>query len=712
MPNNATMTSAVYGSNGKFGYDLSGGYALIPQAAFPASNTAVTVEAWVRRNGSPSAVAVAVGSQGTFWFGATTAGVATLHYGPTATEVTIVSSIGICDNVLHHIEANWDANGCRFYVDGVLAGSSATTLAASAPNRGSPIGVNAFAVGGASTGNAWGGDIDEVAFWSTARHTAAFTPPTAAYAGTETGLTGLYHLDQNGTDSVAAAATALTLSGSSSGVVGTSNQVTVGVNGALAANVTVNLTAADGAYSPSSVTLTPSATSGTSAYTPASSGAKTLTATDAAGVLTAATLSQTAGVPATGFDQTKILFSPLNWNVGTGTAKTINPGAYFRTQFSGTSIALSFDMTGILTPLPQLEYRIDQKAWAQIDLASTIALTMPSDTTTWAAHMLEVRFKAMTETQLRWATQATAVSLIGVTLDSGKALSLPPKLPLSIVGFGDSITEGCRTLHAAGTPDVASHDAAQSWLAEVAKRMGAEYGNIGFSAQGCLQGGVGSVPSFPNTWNYLYGTTPRVWTTAPDYIFINQGTNDTGDITSTMTTVLNGMLAATPTTTKIFVMRPYKDTTHTTQLQAAIAACSAPTRCIFLDTAGFFTAANSSDNLHPFGYEEINHIAPQVAAAARTALAAGPTLTARTVTVALADTTGTLANLTGLKVAFYDETTPDLHSVPRFKTASGATDSSGNLSFTVQSTLSVGGTGSLVVQMADGRNLVTSVAVA
>ena len=711
MPTNATMSGATYNASGKFGQSLNGGTGTVPIALLPTSANPWTLGVWVKRATAPSAVVVALGSLGTFWIGVqATGGLAQARYGTGGTEVTLATTVNVCDGAWHYLELDMDpTTGGSFYIDGVLANSSATTMTAAGPSRANNIGINFF---GGGTNN-WGGEVDEVAIWNAVQHTTTFTPATSAYTGSESGLVALYHLDGNGTDSAGAvAATAVTMTGPTTGTVGVaSTNFTIGANGVITGTVVVTPSdaGAGGTFTPTSVSISSASPTGTFTYNAASTGAKTISVTNNGSLTNPSNITYTASAASfAGFDQTKIVFSPLNWNVGTGTAKTINPGAYFRTIFGGTSCTLQFDMTGILTPLPQISYRIDgYGAWITTDIAATVALTLPTDTSGWSnngGHLLEVRFKSMTETQLRWVTQTTALNLVGIVLDATKTLALPKTLPKSGIFFGDSITEGCRTVKASGTPDLNSHDAFLGWAPEVARLLGAEFGIIGFSAQGYLQGGVGGVPTFPNTYNLLYSGVSRSFTNAPDFIVINQGTNDSGDITSAITTVLNGLIAATPKTTRIVVLRPFKDTTHTTQLQNAIAACTTPTRCMFVDTAGFFTTANSSDSLHPFGNEDISHIAPQVANAIQSFVApiAGAR-TAKTLTITLVDPSNNpRANLTGLKWTISDQATPDVTTIVADSGSGATTNASGVLSLTVYSTKSVGSNVWLTVSDSDG----------
>ena len=411
-----------------------------------------------------------------------------------------------------------------------------------------------------------------------------------------------------------------------------------------------------------------------------------------------------------------VLFSPYNWNLVSNTAKTINAGAYFKTLFGGTACSLNFDMTGLVAPFPEILYRIDKYGpWITANIAATLVLTIPTDTADYATkpgHYLEVIVKSTTETQNRWTPQATAVSLTGILLDAGKILTTVPALPLKILYYGDSITEGVRTVNGTATNDTDRNDASQGWAYRSAEILGAEAGIVGFGATGLVTAGSGGVPAITASYNFLYSGVSRTFATIPDAIIINEGTNDGAAATTTaVTTLLNGLIAATPAATKIIVLRPFNGN-QAANLQAGIAACTAPARCFYVDTTGYFTSANSFDATHPYGVENITHIAPLVATAIRSVLAGMPTLIARTVTVTLGDSTGALANLTGLKVAFYDEATPDLLTTARYKTAIGATNATGVLTFSVNSTLASGGTGHVTVLTATGQHFNGSVVVA
>lgn len=438
---------------------------------------------------------------------------------------------------------------------------------------------------------------------------------------------------------------------------------------------------------------------------------------DAAGNLTATFGAQPvtnniAAPPSSAYDSTKILFSPGTWDVQSGFAKTINSGAYLKMNFGGSTCALTFDMTGVQAPYPKLTYRLDEFGpWVTVTLAASIVITMPSETSGYANHHLHLRVRSTSEAVSNWNPQACAVKLTGVALAAGKSLGTKPtELPLHGLYFGDSITRGINTVNATGDA-VDRSDAGQGWAYLSAQELGAECGIIGFGGQGFTVTGGGSVPVFGTTWNQLYDGVPRSFARVPDYMVINQGTNDPAgnDTTSATTAILNGMIAATPSSTKIIALRPFNGA-HNAHWIAAIAACSAPARITYVDTSGWFNTANSTDNLHPNGFENVSNLAPRTANAIRLALAGAPALTNRTVSITLKMDSGTpgqasvlAANLTGLKVSFHDESSPDQTGVARYQSGSESTDANGTVVFTCGSTLAPTASGGTLT--VEGPNL-------
>jgi hypothetical protein len=402
-----------------------------------------------------------------------------------------------------------------------------------------------------------------------------------------------------------------------------------------------------------------------------------------------------------------VLFSPYNWNVGASSATTINPGAYFKTLFTGSTCVLNFDMTNITSPVPQISYLVDGVGgWTTVNIAASVTIPVPSTTSAWntkGGHVLEVVFKSSYLNGNRWSPQAAAIVLTGIVLDAGSTITAMTAKPTRGLFFGDSITEGVRTMDGSYTNDMDRANSRIAWAYQAGLLLGAETGIVGFGSQGWTNAGSAGVPAFSDAYNLLYSGVSRSFATAPDFIAINHGTNDSVDITSTATTVLNALLAATPTSTKIIVFRPFKDATHATQLQSAIAATTAPGRVYYVDTNGWFTTSNSNDGLHPYGNVSMNRLGPMAASAIRSALTAPAATTARNVTLTLTDSTGSpRANLSGLKWAFFDQGRPDIFAAPTSQGAVATTDGSGQLVISVNTSLSSGSIGWLDITDSDG----------
>lgn len=521
------------------------------------------------------------------------------------------------------------------------AGSTATTGYTATSTPGGFTGTSAaspITVAGLTNGTAY-------TFTVHATDTAGNSPESAA---------------SNSVTPAVAAATAIAVSGPSTGVSGiASSNFTVSANGTITGTVVVTPAdgGAGGTFTPTTVSISSATPTATFTYTPSSAGAKTLSFTNNGALTNPANLTYTA----TANPFALIQFSPYNWYVTATSAKTINSGAYFKTVFSGSTCTLNFDMTGLVAPLPEILYRIDKYgAWFTAVLAATVVLTIPTDTSDYASkpgHYLEVIVKSTTETQSRWTPQTTAVVLTGITLATGGVLSLPTANQLNLLYYGDSITEGVRTVNGTATNDTDRNDASQGWAYRSAELLGAEAGVVGFGATGLITAGSGGVPAITTSYNLLYSGVSRVFTPAPDAIVINEGTNDgVGATTTAVTALLNGLLAATPATTKIIILRPFNGN-QAANLQAGIAASTTPARCIYVDTTGYFTTANSFDALHPYGIENITHIAPLVAKAVRPYIVTAsvkPTAT-KTISITLQNRAGTAqANLTGLSWEWSD----------------------------------------------------------
>lgn len=196
------MSGAAYDtSKQKFGSAaLSGGYGYISYGALPNQGSA-TVECQMLLASAPSGTGVAAGG-GYLWFGSDSSGNLIIGAGGTIyySKTSVVSASMVHAALVYNAGNN---TVMAFYNGAIVPiGTSANgTLTNS-------IAVNGFfsqavtSLGArcltASGGYGFTGEIDELAVWNTAKYTAAFAPPSAAYAGTESGLLRVYHFDGTG----------------------------------------------------------------------------------------------------------------------------------------------------------------------------------------------------------------------------------------------------------------------------------------------------------------------------------------------------------------------------------------------------------------------------------------------------------------------------------------------------------------------------------
>ena len=406
--------------------------------------------------------------------------------------------------------------------------------------------------------------------------------------------------------------------------------------------------------------------SGISVNVSAQTATFTLAAGSSTGTLTIANSTDTGTATVTVVagqailpNSASLLYSPYNWLVGASAAKTINSGAYFRTLLSGTATCKINLTLGTATPYSQAWARIDGGAWQQYIPTSsgsqTWTLSLPSNTTS-TVHLLEFVVKSTTLTQDRWNSQTTALQFNGLVIDTNGSASAPGTRKYRVLIYGDSITEGFRVNGSANSSDTNDEDALGSYALAVGTLIDAEIGIVAFSGTGISATGNGNVPPLPTTYNLLWSGQSRTFSPVPDLVIYNEGTNDSGNsINAAYTGVINGV-GTTGTTfsgfsgTRHLLLRPLNGN-QSSNVQQVAAGFSSPA-VLYGNTTGFWSTSDSTDNLHPYAYSNLNAIAPGVAALALPLLSATLGNTGGTATAAFSVFSSGIINGAKTSMAF------------------------------------------------------------
>lgn len=310
-------------------------------------------------------------------------------------------------------------------------------------------------------------------------------------------------------------------------------------------------------------------------------------------------------------NDTNIVYSPGNWDITSGHAKTINPGAYLRFLTTGAAaVTLNLDLTGNLqqSTYPRIAYRIDDGPWTKVLIAATITLALPT-TSTWDHHVVEVAFVAAQAGFTNRFDGATShVTITSITLDAGATLPVQTS-PLRVLFMGDSIVEGRLTLKAFNADGLFS-DVQQNWSWLLREELGAEVGIVAFGATGywTVASGGNATPGFVDTHNLLWTGGPARDFTGYDAVIVALGTNDpkvgqAGEENTipAITASWNSILSQVDDDTKLIAVMPLNGD-NGTRIPTGLAATDDPDRIHYIDTTGWWTGAESSDGLHPWGY--------------------------------------------------------------------------------------------------------------
>jgi DNA-binding response OmpR family regulator/lysophospholipase L1-like esterase len=371
------------------------------------------------------------------------------------------------------------------------------------------------------------------------------------------------------------------------------------------------LVAGQAALSTSSLSL------GVNALTAVYDGTSALSAsTSAAVMVTESNPVESPGAVTIDPSNPAILYSPYNWSVETGYARTVNSGAYFRTIFSGTSATLLTDTSPDAAPYSQFWTRIDNQGWTQYSLSAgnpkiSVAINLQN-----RKHLLEVIVKSTSGNLSRWTNSQTIIQFTGLQLDPGAIVAAPLRRTHSVLIFGDSITEGVRTINNTATLDTDQNDVLGDYSYVLSTALDAEVGIVGFGGSGITDGGSGGVPPLPLAYNQVFNGVARDFNTyPPDLVIYNEGTNDNRAgvpapaYLQGLIMVVQEIIELAPNSRHLILV-PF-DQAYSGDIPSFVQALG-NSHINYSSTSGWFNPADSSDSLHPYNYEHVGFIAPKL----------------------------------------------------------------------------------------------------
>jgi len=245
-----------------------------------------------------------------------------------------------------------------------------------------------------------------------------------------------------------------------------------------------------------------------------------------------------------------IYFSEHNWVIGSSVAKAVNPGAYFKLEFTGSSIvSLQLQPNGYQQTYfcsgqyMNIAYVINDEQMIQKAVyGDTTKINLASHLDTSSRYTLTVYIYNSNQELNRWDPAAPFLAGLfveGVLLDA-RAVAQQPKLrPGRAIFFGDSITEGVNaqgenydSRRDKGDWNLYSNSSTKTWVNAVAAAFDVEYSQIGFGSLGWTVPGGGDVPPFftpgddqNSSWNKIMAGAPRDFT-GVDFVVVLHGTND------------------------------------------------------------------------------------------------------------------------------------------------------------------------------------------
>ena len=566
------------------------------------------------------------------------------NYSTNSTALEVGSDDKTWSDVLGTSTGSGDAAGLGFYVNGVAAATTQATAGTADP--GTLVDDN-LRIGGWNNGggsNPFGGGLSDVRVY--------IDPPNFDLLAAETSSPGSkyelwYPLRSSKWMVSGSVATAVTMSGPSSGYVSAaSTNFTVGANGGITG--TVRVTPADGGaggtFTPTYVDINTGSPTGTFTYTPASTGAKTISVTND-GALT----------NPTDITYTSITNIPATPTIGTASAGNTSASVYFTPGADGgaTPTYTATSSPGGLTGTG----------------ASPITV---SGLTNGVAYTFTV-----VASNVNGASSASSASNSVTPLATVSATKLAPFVDSDVLSTpaAQAFYNDSGTMTATGTAPtvntVANIANGRQTLVEVIPN-----GSDG-SFHGVIRWATGSGEYFCEELSIgpRFTFVPLVTRTVTKVCNLPVGTDISGTIGYQIRDGANSAVGSHVTTG--IVSTPLA--TGPDKFCADIALAPGSYFIVWDNGAGVY----SQDELVVRGVAQ-------------------PTGT-KTATVTLVDAGDSpRASLTGLSWAWWDQITPDLFTTPTDQGTGESTDGSGVLSITVHTALAASGVGWLVVTDSDG----------
>jgi len=341
---------------------------------------------------------------------------------------------------------------------------------------------------------------------------------------------------------------------------------------------------------------------------------------------------------------TDLIFSPFNWRSvgGSGTMQSNNilptgttaavsntPGAYIKMDITtavggnGTcSLKLDPSDFASVTIPPQIKVSVNDEPWVTttLDVNSGVVDISDGGLTANATNRVEVYFKSvdLVDPDDRWTTPDNALVVERVYIDSDASVATFTKRTKDMIVFGDSFSEGA-TMD--GTTSVlASNDSTETWWNYVANALDAEVGVQAFGGAGYIRGINNQAASSTNPALYHATSANKFWdkysngqsrlvgglfVPVPDYIFIMAGRNDSSNIATNLTALIDEVRTAAGTDAWIFVVTDHVNT-RASEVVTGVANAAVQTRTVNLVLDTYFTYGTatrySGDTSHPNSY--------------------------------------------------------------------------------------------------------------